>query len=51
MIQLALTSDVVELGSGVQISHLARGGIEVSERLAQSDLLTPTELSAAKSEV
>jgi hypothetical protein len=38
---LVLTSDVVELGSGVQISHLARGGIEVTERLAHPDLPTP----------
>jgi hypothetical protein len=49
--KLVLTFDVVELGSGVQISHLARGGIEVTERLAQPDFPTPTELSAAKSEV
>jgi hypothetical protein len=49
--KLVLTSDVVELGSSVQISHLARGGIEVTEWLAQPDLPTPTELSAAKSEV
>jgi hypothetical protein len=32
--KLVLTSDVVELGSGVQISHLAKGSIKVTEPLA-----------------
>jgi hypothetical protein len=48
---LVLTFDVVELGSGVQISHLARGGVEFTGQLAQPSLRTPKGLSAAKSEV
>jgi hypothetical protein len=48
---LILTFNVVELGSGVQISHLARAGVEVTELPAQPSLPTLTGLSAAKSEV
>jgi hypothetical protein len=45
------TFEVIELGSGVQISHLAKIGVEITARIAQSYLLTPMELPAAKSEV
>jgi hypothetical protein len=48
---LLLSSNVVELGSGDQISHLASGGIGLIERTVWQDVSASIESPSAKSEV
>jgi hypothetical protein len=48
---LVLPFDIVELGSGDQISHLASAGLGIIERTAQENLLISRSFPLAKSEV